>query len=89
MTKCGPLEKGMAHHFSIFALRNPRTEYVCISVYIDICVYIAYVCVCVYIHTYTYIYYLHTYILFKKQKNILKLVTYKRSKNKEKVILPF
>ena len=23
LTKCGPLEKGMANHFSIFALRNP------------------------------------------------------------------
>ena len=23
LTKCGPLEKGMANHFSIIALRNP------------------------------------------------------------------
>ena len=25
LTKCGPLEKGMANHFSIFAMRNPST----------------------------------------------------------------
>ena len=25
LTKCGPLEKGMANHFSIFALRTPWT----------------------------------------------------------------
>ena len=24
LTKCGPLEKGMASHFSILALRTPR-----------------------------------------------------------------
>ena len=26
LTKCGPLEKGMANRFSILALRTPRTE---------------------------------------------------------------
>ena len=26
LTKCGPLEKGMATRFSILALRTPRTE---------------------------------------------------------------
>ena len=25
LTECGPLEKGMANHFSILALRTPRT----------------------------------------------------------------
>ena len=27
LTKCGPLENGMTNHFSILALRTPRTEW--------------------------------------------------------------
>jgi len=30
LTKCGPLEKGMANHFSILALRTPWGRMTCI-----------------------------------------------------------